>query len=195
VLRGAWPGAATSLVPPGASLVLRKTLGLVRRRVAGTVRPSPAGRGDGSAHGRPDMPAGYYWDGRTQRSSISRVTLGILAQLDPSRVVARRRENYARLAGALAESPGVRLLVPDLPVGACPVVLPVAARDRDGLVAGLRRRGVAAVAWWAGFHRALPWDDFPEACALKSGVVALPVHQDLGADAMDRVARSVADAV
>jgi len=187
VLRRPWPQSPREFVRPSPSRVLRRTLGLLRR-------PGRCGPACRTAPRRPDMPDSYYWDKTNARWSISRMTLGILAQIDPPWVVARRRANYERLCAGLEGAPGVKPLVARLPDGACPVALPVVSRERDRLVDELRRRGVAAVAWWAGFHRGLPWDDFPEACRLKNSVVALPVHQDLDVDAVDRVARAVVDA-
>lgn len=180
VLRRPWPSSSSAFVRPSPSRVLRRTLGLLRR-------PRLRGRACRTASRRPDMPASYYWDEGGARWSVSRVTLGILAQIDPSDVVARRRRNCARLAAAIEGATGVKPLVARLPDGTCPVALPVVARERDRLVDELRRRGVAATSWWAGFHHGLPWDDFPEACRLKNSVVALPVHQDLDDDAVDRV--------
>jgi dTDP-4-amino-4,6-dideoxygalactose transaminase len=66
--------------------------------------------------------------------------------------------------------------------------MPVRAADPARVHAALARRGVTSIRWWSGYHRALPWDEFPEACALKDTIVALPVHQDLDDDAVDRVA-------
>ena len=46
-------------------------------------------------------------------------------------------------------------------------------------VAELNMRGIAAIAWWAGYHRALCWEEFTEARFLKDRVIVLPIHQGL----------------
>jgi dTDP-4-amino-4,6-dideoxygalactose transaminase len=40
-------------------------------------------------------------------------------------------------------------------------------------------RGIAAIAWWAGYHRELRWEEFTEARFLKDRLLVLPIHQDL----------------
>jgi dTDP-4-amino-4,6-dideoxygalactose transaminase len=70
--------------------------------------------------------------------------------------------------------------------------MPLVVDDRPAWAEALRARGVASISWWAGYHRALPWDDFPDACKLKDRVLALHVHQDLDDAAMDYVAGHLA---
>ncbi|NLG41958.1 MAG: hypothetical protein GX547_01830 [Phycisphaerae bacterium] len=45
-----------------------------------------------------------------------------------------------------------------------------------------------AVPWWAGYHPAFAWDEFPEAAFLKDHVLALPVHQQLCPTDIDAIA-------
>jgi len=178
--------------PPSPVLVARRTLGLLKRRHVGDLRLARSSCRTPSQTARPDMPASYYWDQRFARWSASEMTRAILGQIDPDDVVMRRRANYERLSDALRGVPDARPLMPSLPDGACPVGFPLVVRGRDRWIASLRARRISAIPWWAGFHRGLPWGDHPEACALKSRVVVLPVDQDLDADAMDRVADAVA---
>jgi dTDP-4-amino-4,6-dideoxygalactose transaminase len=191
VLKDALPRGLPPLPPPSAVRVVRRCVGLVRRRHATPRSRGPEFRHFGPAH--PDMPGAYYWEETSARWAISGVTLGILGQIAPGDVVARRRANYARLLRTALTLRGARPLFPDLPPGVCPTEFPLVAEDRDGWVAALRGRGVAAVAWWSGYHRALSFDAFPEACELKDCVVALPVHQDLDAAAMERLAQALED--
>ena len=65
-------------------------------------------------------------------------------------------------------------------------------KPADGPGAG---RGITTGIWWDALHPAVPWEDFPEALHLKERVLALPVHQDLDAEQIDRLARAVRDAV
>ncbi len=205
VLRDAPSHGFAGRSAPSRSRILRRTLGLVRRRLRTGPRArshgravhlgSAAGAGSGGGPLRPDMPPGYYWDGPSGAWGVSRVTLGILRQIDPSAVVTRRRSNYERLLARIGGLPGLRPLHRDLPAGVCPLELPVVVVDRDGWVGALLARGVVAIPWWAGYHRALPWDEFPDACRLKDSVLALPINQDLDDDDIDHVADQVTDLV
>jgi dTDP-4-amino-4,6-dideoxygalactose transaminase len=120
----------------------------------------------------------------------SLATRRVLARIAPGRVVARRRANYEQLAAGL--SPG---LVPPafarLPDGACPFVLPVAVRDKPGLLAEMRRARVHALDLWSVPHPSLPAAAFPRSAALRRHVVGLPVHQELTAGDVDRIAATV----
>lgn len=195
---GRAPASFPALTPPAGPRTLKRTLGLVKRRLQRTGGPVSAGDGQGlplhePQAGRPDMPASYYWDERTALWSASRVTRGVLARADPRDVAARRRANYARLLARIRTLPGVTPLFDDLPAGVCPLELAVLVGARDAWVSALGARGIVAVPWWAGYHRGLGWDGFPDACGLKDHVVALPVNQDLDDASVDAVAAAVAD--
>ena len=145
------------------------------------------------AMSRADLPADYYWDDHSHPSGISGMTLRILRQVDPELVVAKRRANYARLLECIRGLPDVVPFFSDLPPGVCPLEFPLIVGDKLRWVAALRALGVEAIPWWSGYHRDLPWDEFPDACYLKDHVLTLPVNQDLGTEAMDYVARCVGE--
>jgi dTDP-4-amino-4,6-dideoxygalactose transaminase len=138
------------------------------------------------------MPSHYYFDPASSHWATSRATLGIIGRVDPSRIVVRRRSNFTHLLARIANVPDVTPLFSALPPRVCPLEFPLLVEDRDDWIARLAAHRVAALPWWAGYHRDLPWDDFPEACALKDRVLALPVNQDLDSAAMDYVAAAVA---
>jgi perosamine synthetase len=183
------PPAPPMLTRPAPARILRRTLGLVKHGLG----LRPRARAVEHVRARPDMPADYYWNERTALWSMSRTTRGLLARTDPSQVVARRRANWLRLRDRLREVAGAAPLFGELATGECPLHMAVLVEDRAAWLAALQARGVAAIGWWAGYHRALPWDQFPEACALKDRVLALPVHQALGAAAIDRLAEIVTE--
>lgn len=137
--------------------------------------------------GRPDVPADYYYDGSAGAWGWSAVTRGLVRGVDAGAVVARRRENYARLLERIAGVAGVRPLFEGLPAGVCPLGLPVVVEGRDAWYAAMQRAGVDAYAWWSGYHRGVEWDAFPEACGLKDRVLVLPVHQQLGVEDIEYV--------
>jgi dTDP-4-amino-4,6-dideoxygalactose transaminase len=165
-----------------AGLALEHALWLATRsgavaRVATTVQPA-----------RPYDAAADFSLGPPRPASVA--TRLVLARIAYERVVARRRANYAQLAAGLP--PG---LVPPafatLPRGVCPFVLPVAVRDKPGLVAELRRARVHALDLWSVPHPSLAADGFPRSAALRRHVVGLPVHQELTAGDVDRIAATV----
>lgn len=139
----------------------------------------------------PDMPASYYFDLRLANRGMSRLTSGLLNDVNPDVVCATRRRNYRQLQQHLADLPKVRPLFTELPAGVCPLYFPVLVAARPRWLAALHAGGIPAIGWWAGYHRQLPWADFPEARQLKDHLLALPVHQDLSADRVAYVAHCV----
>lgn len=142
---------------------------------------------------QPDMPADYYFDARRAHWGMSRSSQRLLGRIAPEQIVAARRRNYARLHARIENLPGVRPLHADLPAGVCPLALPIIVADRRAWVHGLRARGIAAVAWWSGFHRGLDWREHANAAALKTRIVALPIHQELNDGQIDYIAACVGE--
>jgi perosamine synthetase len=62
---------------------------------------------------------------------------------------------------------------------------------RDHVRSKLRELGIDVGVWWKGYHRILPWNDFPEACFLKDHVLTLPVHQELDEREVSYIAENV----
>jgi dTDP-4-amino-4,6-dideoxygalactose transaminase len=183
---------AIALRAPPASTVLRKTLPLLKShglRVAerlgafGVARRLLARRAaateDEPDASLPDIPPDYYFIPEAKNWGPSSLTRSVLAHADPSRIMATRRRNYDQLSDALRGVAGVTPLHRELPEGVCPLVFPVVVERRADYVRALNARGIAAVPWWAGYHRALEWREFPEARQLKDHLLALPIHQDL----------------
>ena len=181
--RGAAPAAEPGRAPVRpAGLALEHALWLATRsaavaRVATTVRPP-----------RPYDAAADFSLASPRPASVA--TRQVLARIAPGPIVARRRANYEQLAAALP--PG---LVPPafaaLPEGVCPFVLPVAVRDKPGLLAELRRARVHALDLWSVPHPSLAAGAFPRSAALRRHVAGLPVHQELNARDIDRIAATV----
>jgi len=61
------------------------------------------------------------------------------------------------------------------------------------LCKSLNELSIAAVAWWAGYHRQLHWQDYPNACYLKDHLVALPVHQQLRQEHIQYISERVVE--
>ncbi len=192
-----WRITGRALLPLFKSRLLRATESLrlypwLRMGVERLRPPLPALSDDRGA--LPDMPAAYYVRDALAHWGPSRVTLGLLRSLDPQPIRARRRENYLRLRDDLKGTPGLEFLYPDLPDGVCPLAMPVlVTAHRSRLVAALNRRGIAAFPFWAGYHRRLSWDGFPEARYLKDHLLTLPVNQALDRRHMAFIASTARD--
>ena len=136
---------------------------------------------------------GYSKVGRSsgplEVSPMPRISRRIIKALEPEFgvIVAKRRENYSRLAEAFRSFPEVRPLYPELPEGVCPYTFPVLVSGRDGLVQELQARGVPAQGW-----PTLPWavaqdPEFEVANRYGAELMMLPVHQNLGPRDMERI--------
>ena len=142
----------------------------------------------------PQMPDDYYFHPGTDadRALHPRLWTAASAHLWEE-TVRRRRSNYLRLAGALEGIAGVKPLYERLPGGVCPLSLPVLVSERDACVEALQSRGIAALPWWAGFHRSgIDWSQFPDACWLKRNLLTLPVHQGVDDQHLAYVAETAA---
>ena len=117
-----------------------------------------------------------YMDDR----DISAVTRRILWTIDSSEVIKVRRENFLRIQKQLQEIPGIRLLFTGLPDNVCPLCFPIIVNHRHEVYLHLSARFIEAFEWWSGYHPAIRWDDFPEACYLKNHLLLLPIHQKIG---------------
>lgn len=150
---------------------------------------------DAGLNSLPDMPASYYFQpGEDAGRACHPRTLAIASFLPWKDIVRARRENYSRLAAAFEGHANMQTLFPALPAGVCPLSMPLLVPERDSCAQRLQAQGIAAIPWWAGFHRGLfDWDGFPEACALKRRMVSVPVHQNLEEHQIDSMAAIVAD--
>jgi dTDP-4-amino-4,6-dideoxygalactose transaminase len=140
------------------------------------------------------MPDDYYFNPEMDADrGLHRQAWAVAGSVSCAETVCRRRRNYLRLAGALGGIRGVELLYPQLPEGVCPVSLPLLVSSRNACVEALQAKGIAALPWWAGFHRdRIDWSQFPEACWLKHNLLTLPVHQELDDRHSDYLAETAA---
>lgn len=105
----------------------------------------------------------------------------MLATFDVSKIVNMRRKNFLRYAECLSGHNKLIPLYKELPVGVCPLYYPIIVENREQICRELNMLGIDATAWWAGYHRSLPWAEYPDACFIKNKVLVLPVNQHLEA--------------
>jgi perosamine synthetase len=101
-----------------------------------------------------------------------------------------RRANYAWLRAELAGR--VRPLLDDVPPGASPMVFPIEVADKAAALEALVQHGVFALDFWSVPHPLLPVGRFPATAARRARVIGLPVHQDLSARDLGRIAEAAA---
>lgn len=142
--------------------------------------------------GFPEMPKSYYYDKDIEKMTASAITRYILRCTCQEALVQRRRQNYSQLYKAVEKSKLLKSLYQNLPEGVCPLCLPVLVENRERVCLRLNEMGIAAVQWWAGFHRAFDWAKFPEARYLKEHLLALPIHQQLTDEKMNYIANQIA---
>jgi perosamine synthetase len=105
-----------------------------------------------------------------------------------SAVQSARAANYAFLLKQL------KRFVPEqlahLPEGASPFVFPIQS-DHKEVLARLSRYGIVAGYVWPIPHPCLPEASFPQAAALRKNTIALPVHQELRVQELERIVDAV----
>jgi hypothetical protein len=107
-----------------------------------------------------------------------------------TRLVERRRSNYALWSELIQDAPGTRALFPQLPAHAAPYVFPIWVADPELKYRAVRAHGVPVFRWdiaWPTVPR-LP-DDVGHAWL--SEVFQLGCHQDLSAGDIERMAAIV----
>jgi dTDP-4-amino-4,6-dideoxygalactose transaminase len=112
----------------------------------------------------------------------------LLRRLDYRQIAERRLGNYRRLLEALGDQVPEPFRRPA--DGASPWAFPVRTSEKAALLERLSRSGVKGADFWSVPHPSLPGTGFEQAAALRSSVVCLPVHQELGARDLDRIVRA-----
>jgi dTDP-4-amino-4,6-dideoxygalactose transaminase len=116
----------------------------------------------------------------------------LASRVNGAKVAAKRRRNYARLADRLADlRPHIRVMHPTLDEGDCPIGLPLLVEGREGLRRELGARGIGTRMFWDELPEEIDLARFPASEYLRDRTLVLPVHQDMDARAVDRVADAV----
>lgn len=134
-----------------------------------------------------DMPQSYYFEAWREKRAPSMITRGYIERVIPADIKLQRQRNYRALASAL-NARNLAPLFADLPDHVCPLSCPIRTNRRDSMVASLKEYGIETSPWWSGGHRDVDWPRFPMACELKQTLLPLPVHQQLNAEDMARIA-------
>jgi len=133
--------------------------------------------------------SGSDWDPRMLGYGVSPWVARLMRLMDPAVVVARRRMNYMRLASRLRSH--VTCPFPDLPAGTCPLFFPVIVPERRLFQQDLELLGVQSGNWWEVSHPTCPPELTHEMAAWRHDCLELPIHQELSAAHIDRIAAAV----
>lgn len=136
---------------------------------------------------RPDIPSHYYFSRVLQGARIGHVVFAVLRRFQVKAAISLRRKNYSQYLSRFDDIAAVKPLFPALSGDACPQSMPVWIRNRDEVAARLQCMGIAATAWWSGYHRGLDFSSQQAACTLKDGILSLPCHDGLTPAAIDKI--------
>jgi len=177
--------------PGGASLRLAATakrhLAWLGQRVPAVARAAEIVRRDHPFDHRHAFEPGDLDAGPSQAARL------LLPRLVDPAVVTRRRSNYERLLATLAEH--VPRPFQRLPDGAVPWVFPVATTRKRRVLESLAADRISAMDLWSVPHRSLAVELFPAATERRASTVALPVHQGLRDEDLERIAGAAARAL
>ena len=125
--------------------------------------------------------------------SPSAATVLALSRIADAGAATVRRAHYAELLRRLPDM--VAAPFARISAGTSPFVFPIVAADKRGLLSRLGARGIRALDLWSVPHPSLPVDEFPAARELRERIVGLPVHQELTAADLRRIAAAARAAV
>jgi len=132
---------------------------------------------------------GANWDPRMLGHRASAWTVWLMQFMDRDTVIARRRANFQRLAARLRGR--VSLPFPELTDGACPLFFPVLVPDKVRVQQDLEALDVQSVNLWDTSHPSCPPELAAEVSHWRRDCLELPIHQELTAADIDRVADAV----
>jgi dTDP-4-amino-4,6-dideoxygalactose transaminase len=123
----------------------------------------------------------------------TRVTRALLSRAVDTDAPARRRANFARLADRLGEliSPAFAAMPPE----SSPLAFPIEVPEKRALVDRLARLGVMDTRMWTVPHPVMDARSYPDAAALRTRLVGLPVHHELRSADVERIADAVTTAL
>lgn len=140
---------------------------------------------------RPDIPMHYYYDDRLTNKKVSVITKRILLSCDVHAIANKRRKNFSLYLNLIDKAIEIKPLFNSLPDGVCPLHFPVVVRNRKQICQRMNELSIAAIEWWAGYHRNFKWSQYPNACFLKENVLVLPVHQQLDDEHIEFIVRKL----
>lgn len=131
----------------------------------------------------------FQTDAEEACMEMAPLTRHMLERIDFDLLPQRRRDVYSQLLHRLGD--WVAPLKGELATGVCPQFLPVIIEDKGAAIEQLRARGVEAIDPGSGADLGVDERRSKDARWLREHLVGLPAHQDLGAEHVAHVVRSV----
>lgn len=110
---------------------------------------------------------------------------------NPHAAFQRRRENWLHLDRLIRRIPAVEPIYHELTEYVCPLMYPVRIERREALSIMLEDEGIETFVFGEQPHPAMDPAQFPEAEALRSRILGLPVHQQLAPADIERIAATL----
>lgn len=143
----------------------------------------------------PAAPDGHGPVQRVPMLGLSPVSIQLMRWSSPQRIVARRRDNYLRMARAWSTLPGCRLLHAQLPCGVVPQVVPLYVQPVEAVFERLAARGVPMIRFGWELSPLLDRNAFAATLDLSAHVLQIVCHQELTAGEVDWIIDEVGAAV
>jgi perosamine synthetase len=119
--------------------------------------------------------------------SFSYLSRRLVASVNPNTVIETRRTNWRGLDERLTGLPGYSKIFEDLPVGTCPLFLPIRVAQRPLLMERMLAKGIECFAFGATSHPDLDQLSFTEMAHTRNSIMCLPIHQQLRDGDLDRI--------
>lgn len=103
----------------------------------------------------------------------------VLERSPGGRIRDRRRRRFEELLGPARRHRAFHPLYPDLPLGACPLGLPLLAERRDEARRFLLGRGINVRSYWERLPEDVTREEHPGAWHVADRVLVLPTHQSV----------------
>jgi hypothetical protein len=118
----------------------------------------------------------------------TRLTSCLLSRVVDPAAATRRRNHYEFLLDRLRDRVPEPFAV--LPDGAVPIGFPIEVQHALTQAAAMRQEGIVAGVLWPTRHPIVPEGDWNRADYFRDHVLALPVHQELTREQLERIAQS-----
>jgi perosamine synthetase len=131
------------------------------------------------------------FDPRWVDRRMSQTSRAVIRLASKSRTANARRRNYRVLLEGLSDIPGSRPLFPTLPDGVVPFAFPLVVEDPVPLFDSLKRQGVPMMRFGEFLADEVDPRSYPETIELSRRVFQFPCHQEMKAEELDWLVRTV----
>lgn len=116
---------------------------------------------------------------------ISPISLRLLKDFEKEAIIEKRRANYQYYLDRLKNRKGLKILIPKLIDGVCPIGFPVLIDDRDRIRKRLLEKRINLRTFWDILPAEISPSEHPAAYEISRKILVLPVHQSLEKSHLD----------